>query len=133
MATYTGQCQFCGTQKIIEAKSLGLANERVSRECKCTEGFNWRFEHERNEKKVIVLSNVEKSINEIRQRLLDSYNIEMSDECANDILHSSAKIYEGDYESMTLSRGNIKAKITAGNKCDIVIDVKVTLNAKMEI
>lgn len=74
--TYKGQCRFCGMQKTVEAKSLGLANEKVTRECQCKD------------------------------------------------LHAPAKVYDS---------GNIKTKITVGKKCDIVIDVKVTISGKMEI
>lgn len=74
--TYKGQCRLCGMQKTVEAKSLGLANEKVTRECQCKD------------------------------------------------LQAARKVYDG---------GNIKAKITVGKKCDIVIDFKVTLSVKMEI
>lgn len=133
---YTGVCEYCGAQKYVEAKSQKQANAEVTFGCDCEAGKEWREwrEEEKNRKmREEVLQKVKKTVANLKKRLLETYNIKLPKETEENILQSSAKVYDCEYETTTIRRGNLTAKICKSNKYDIILDIKIAIAARFEI
>lgn len=130
---YTGVCEYCGAQKYVEAKSQKQANAEVTFGCDCEAGKEWREEEKNRRMREEVLLRVKKTIANLKKRLLETYNIKLPKETEENILQSSAKVYDCEYETTTIRRGNLTAKICKSNKYDIILDIKIAIVARFEI